>query len=356
MTDLVYVLFFIFFTIALFSIGMVMYTRFKDFKEFRGDKFVETPLAKFLINSVLPPSGSKTEFKYKDYLYVLNRNLTFRDFYFAKIIALVIGVLVGIAIVVTNVKLSYDDCFQISKDVPILMTSSEYKELSNGLSFDNSDADVKLLENNVGSLSTEVSRSKFEPLNAKTCYKYVCNMHDEVSGCFGVGDIAMLLLIPFLSWMIPNFVISGLFKYIQGNALCEYDNLETTISIMRNDKIERIIDALEQDSLYYRNMFYDFEDLYEANPDDAFAVIEQHGEFPNNFKRLIRYLEMLHSQGPEYIKNIIDSNKQQTEQELYDKLMAITNKRLSRLKLICTISFCLAIFRVIVTLFSSVVN
>ena len=350
---MIYIVFVIFSIISLSSIGMVIYIKFKDLKEFRGDRFVETPVARFLINLVIPKRGSDLELKYKDYLYTLNKNVTLRDFYFIKILAVFIGIIISIAICVTNVRMSYNDCFKVSKKIPIEMTSSEFESLSKDLKFDGSDSDKKILESNIRSLPDKESQYKFETLKIDTCYKYVSNMNDETSGCFGFIDFILVFGIPAFFWSIPNLIVSGLYKYLRNNSLFEYDSLETTISIMRNDKIDRVLEALEDDALYYRNLFYDFDDLYEASPADAFAVIEQHDEFSDNFKRLIRYLDMLYTQGPDYIRNIVDSNKKQTEKELKDKLMNLTNKRLRRLKLVCTISFCLSLFRVIMTLLSA---
>lgn len=350
----------IFYIILLLSIlviilfGLAFYERYKDLKELRGDSLEDSSIISGLINKFLPPNGSKMNLKIKDYLFIINDDVTIKQFYFLRMITSVIGLVIGVLIVITNVHSAYTEAFTISKNVPIEFTYNSYKTLSEGVTFNesNKELDTKIIASNSSLVEDEELRKTYLATSSDKLYKYLVEINKGMDSLFGLLDVLIILIAFLVGGQIPYLVLVFLYKTMNENSLLEFDDLETDIAILSDQKVDDILKVLQTNALYYRNMFYEFGDIYDRSPRDAYEMCESRPEFPDRFKRLVRYLSMLESHGTTYVKNNIEANKKQTEEDVFDRLHILSNRRCKRLKNLCVIAFLLAISRIIVVLFT----
>lgn len=344
------------FTLSI-SLGIIsFYYRFKDLKEFRDDRMVEAPGIRHLLDAIVPSEGTKEYLVYSDYIYILYNRSNIRDFFLLKIIILLITLVLSFTVVGTNMLKDFTEAFAVNEQLPVSVTYEEYSHLSSGITFQEASyqRDKETIEMNIKTYKGKES-SYIENVNVEDSYLHLQVIKSRLDKVFGILDIITILIFIVVGWKSPDWILKFCYNLLEGNKLFEYDTLETNISIHAEKPVSEILDILKIESKYYKNILYEFYNIYENNSEIAYNLVEYRQEFPKDFKRLIRYLSMIDSQGPDYVRDIIDSNKKQTEEEIYNLLRRNTKKKLQKLQLICTGAFILAITRIIISLFSVVV-
>ena len=351
---MIYYIIFVLAVLVVSLFGLAFFERYKDLKEFRGDSLEDSSIISRILERIIPPSGTRMNLRIRDYLFIINDYISIKQFYFMRLITTLVGVLVGVMIVLTNVYTSYTAAFEVRKDVPIEFTYQSYKTLKSGLTFieDEKERDTNLIKSNLSLVKEEELVDLYSGTNSEKLYTYLFEINKEMNSLVGPFDFLILFLIIVVGFQLPYLILVFLYKTMRENSLLEFDDLETDIAILSDQKVDDILKVLQTNSMYYRNMFYEFGDIYDRSPRDAYEMIESRPEFPDHFKRLVRYLSMIESHGSLYVKNNIEANKKQTEEDVFDRLQMLSSRRCKRLKNLCVVAFLLAISRIIIVLFT----
>lgn len=348
-------LFYLIFSLSLIGVFFLIksiYESYKSNREFRGDSITDVKWIKNLISSITPREGTIKHLKYDDYMFILDRKKSIKDLYFYKLIALLLGFLISLAIVSTNIYDRYSNSFEINEKLPIEISKDDYKILSDGLVFNDSEEDREALECNIDHIYDTTDRERYESTPPKLMYKYVSNIHDSLSSIVKLSDFLVVVIMSFIGWVFPSLVVSRLFKSLENSVLLEYNDLETIIYMIADQNTNKIIQALEDRSVFFNELFYEFKIAYKLHGVDAYKMFAEYSTFPEEFLRLLRYLDMIDSSGSKDVRRMIEANKTISEDRIFDEKQRLTSKRLGRLNRICIISFILGAARLCWTLFS----
>lgn len=342
-------------TIAIILLCVSWYMIRKDEKIFTGRGLREGLLMRKIIDALVPPPNSDKDYTWKNIISILNSRMSIRDIYFARIVSTLCAFLIGMAIVITNVANRYDSAFELSPRMPVRFTSSDYKILTGGISFteDSKLTDEKEIVSNINLLEDPESRRIYSNLSKESLYNYSKIIHDELSNLFGLFDVLLIILVTIFGWLIVPVFLKSCFRILANNELFEYDNLETEIVMSAEQPIIIILSDLEKSALFYREMIYRFRTIYADSPKKAYDMVFSRREFPEHFKKLIRYLNMIEINGPTYAKKQIISTKKITEEDVYTQLRKINRRKIRNLNIITTVAFLLSFARVLYVLFSS---
>lgn len=329
------------------------YLSYRDNKFFRGDRVIESPRISKLLDAISPDSDSAKSRILDDYCYVVDSNWSVRDLYFIKSICLVLGLVIGLSIAVTNTVTRYNDVFSVDVEVPIEIGSSDYKILSDKLTFNEKDltSELSTVDNNISKIENSASQRRYTSTNHYNIYKYLTVMHKKLGRTFNILDWVLVIVLTVLGFKLPTMVLKFLFKTMENNLLFEFDDLETTLFMLSDEPVHDVLLEMENSSLFMRQLFYDFSLFYKQSAKDAYRLIESRPEFPEEFKRLIRYCNMIDTSGPNYMRTVILASKENTERSIFAALDKRNRKKMSKIKAVCTVCFLIGILRLILTLF-----
>lgn len=341
--------------VAVILLFTAWYLTKRDEKVFTGKGLKESFFMRHLIDSLLPAKKSTKEYKWKNMITILDNNLTIRDILFARIVATMCAFVIAIAIVFTNVITRYDKAFEISTEVPIQISNSDYEILVKGLTMKpiNRQFEEVELYSNIGRIEAPETKELYSSIRASSLYDYCYSIHQDLSSLFGFIDVVLVLGLTWLGWICIAFIFKACFNLLVSNELFEFDNLETDIAMMSDLPIMIILQDLEKTSLFYREMFYKFRTVYADSEIRAYEMVFNRREFPEHFKKLIRYLNMIDLNGPVYAKKQIMSTKSITEKDVLESLKLSNRKKIKVLNIITTVAFMLGFIRVLFVLFSS---
>ncbi|MNN10185.1 hypothetical protein D3C81_1231020 [compost metagenome] len=211
-----------------------------------------------------------------------------------------------------------------------------------------------IIEGRISSMTGE-SLEKFKSLDKETVYKYIQILNNNVHKIFGVLDVMLFLLIPFLAWVLPSELLKFYYKYLESNTILEFDDLETYIYINSEKHVIDLIDILIEHSSYYKEMFIEFKTIYEENQSDSYTLIAERPEFPFRFKSLISYLNLMDSSVPTQVLAAIEANKTTTHDDIMRLLYREDNAKKKRLLRLATVAFILSIVRLLLSLVLSAI-
>lgn len=338
--------------ISVVSFGYSYFQRQRDNRVFTGTTFVEGPVIKRLIDLVLPKEGTNNYIKMSDYMFVLDSRRSIRDVYLLKIICFACSIVIALSITVTNVINRRADALYVTTEMPISMTMEEYEILSQNVDFNTIKPETQndIIKSNIGLIESKENAKKLNGINPEDLFSYLSIIHKSLSTTFGLLDIFIFLAILFVGWKIPSWAVIGMTSMLTSKELFEYDDLETDILMMSDQQVYQIIEALEKGSLFYREFFCRFRELYTENPEKAYQLVSSRHEFPEHFKKLVRYLNMIEVDGPNYVKVVIKSNKETTKEDVYYELRRIDKKREAILNVMIVAAFFLGLGRVFISL------
>lgn len=339
--------------IALMLILWSSISSYRSNRRFVGGEFSETPIIRHLINRILPKEDSNLYMRYSDYMFCLDSRRTIRDLYMYKILCTVGALLIALSIISTNFYIRYKNSYNVSGELPITITSEDYKHLSEGIDFNNENAiDVNqdILKSNITLIQDDTSRKRFENTPIKSLYMYVGRIHASLNNILRITDLFIVLGIVIFGWFLPSIIVKILFSQLEGNELLEADDLETDIYMSAESHMYDILESLINNSMFYCEMFNEFYLLYKDNAKSAYDMVACQPEFPDNFKGLIRDLNLIDSESADKVRVRIKANKQNTEDKIFRDMQIKTRKKLTKLNILCVVGFVLSCLRVMISL------
>lgn len=358
---MIYIFLFLMF-VGISFILLASFIHFKDKKQFRGDKLSETPIFKKILDSIAPSEKSQ-EYKTKSNLiFVFNRNFSVRDFYFAKIFIFLGAVVLSVVIIASNMFTRYEEALDVSSKTSITISSSEYHDLTAGLRFVSKSKnskdyhnDLSVLDANISTLKDSDSREKFNKLSVTNLYQILTDVNDKMGDVFSFLDIALVLGLLVLAWVGPDEILKRAFKSLAGKSVFEFDELQSTIMLNTHLQTIDLLEVLIENASYYRNILREFRDSYEADPKKSKELVMFGNTFTSNVKELVRYLDILDTEGPEACKFLVSVKKEQGQQLIKRTRENLIRARRKKVKLLCIIGFLLVVVRVVVSLFAGAV-
>lgn len=358
---MIYIFLFLVF-IGISLILLASFIHFKDKKQFRGDRLSETPIFKKILDNIVPNEKS-AEYRIKSNLiFVFNRNFSVRDFYFAKIFIFLGAVVLSVVIVASNMFSRYEEALDVSSKTSITISSSEYNYLVSGLKFVSKSEsmkdyhnDLSVLDANISTLPEEDSREKFSKMSTTNLYQILEDVNDKMGDVFSFLDLILVLGLLVLAWVGPDEVLKRAFKSLAGKSVFEFDELQSTIMLNTHLQTLDLLEVLIENASYYRNILREFRDSYEADPKKSKEVVMFGNTFTNNVKELVRYLDILDTEGPEACKFLVSVKKEQGQQLIRRTREALIKSRRNKVKVLCIVGFLIVVVRVIVSLFAGAV-
>lgn len=341
--------------VGIISFGVSFFQNQQNNKTFTGSGFSEGFLMRRLIDKVLPSENSSKFVHFSDYVFVLDSTKGIRDVYLLKIISLVCSVFIAFSVITTNVLLAKSSALAVTEKVPISVTADEYKLLIDGVDFKSITPDLQgtIIKSNIGVLESKETMEKLNQIDPDDLYTYLKEIHNKMSSVFGLSDIVIFIALLVVGWNLPSWLVNALTGLVMSRELFEYDNLETDVLMLCDQQVFLILETLEKNSMFYREFFFRFRQQYTENPDKAYALVATRHEFPEHFKKLVRYLNMIEQDGYDYVKLIIESNKETTKDDIYRELVRVDRKRVSVLNILISVAFFLGLGRVFMTLLTA---
>lgn len=337
-------------------IGYSQYQRFKENRIFSGKGPRESLFVRSLVSAFMPPKNSKSYLVMEERLFILDPYLKVRDIVLAQLIGGIMAFILGIAITGTNVYLRSENAYQGNSKVPITLSKEEYEQITNGVTFDPNykKMDISIINNN---LKTITNRSTLEILSSsgeENLYEYLSNVDNTLSHLLKPQDLFLLAIMAVVGFFLPKMFMNFLYNTLRSNELKEFDALETTVYMMSTRPVYDILRDLEEQAMYYSSMIYKFRIVYERSHETAYEMVAGNIEFPDNFKRLSRYLNIIETSGAESARVAIEAHKTTTEERIFAVQQAIIRKRMFALKLITMMAFILAFIRVMVSMLAGI--
>lgn len=339
--------------IVIILLFIALYLRGTAERHFAGRSITEGGLTKKLIDSFMPPKSSASYITQDDMLYILDSSKSLRDLYFLKIISVIAFTLIGVAITITNIGIRKDEAFKVSTDMPISISESDYEVLTKGVLFTQGDEkyDYRILRQNSKSLENKDTVTVLENTTDADMYNCMSIINNRLNTIYSWLDPLIILLFILFGGLAPGFILKRVFILLASKTLFEFDNLETLILMNCDEHIEYLLLDLQHNSLFYRTFFYNFRLIYNDSHEQAYSTVANRKEFPERFKKLIRYLNMLETNGPNNTRIHILNNKDLTQEDVFDELMKTNRKKIKVLNIICGISFMLGFVRLFLSLF-----
>ena len=339
--------------ISLFGVECVRLS--KRNKMFSGTGFVEGPLMRKLVSLVMPKENTSEYLKLDDYVFVLDSKKTVRDLYVIKIICVFCSFLVAISITATNVYNRKSLAFSVNTSMPINITQDDYDLLIKGVNLNSNDTDLQaqIVKENIGTINNPTTVERLNTTSASDLLTYLQVINKRLNSVFSIIDILIFIGIVVFGWFITNFMLNWLVGIIMGRELFEYDDLETDILMLSDQQVFIILETLKKNSMFYREFFCKFRELYIESSQKAYELVASRREFPEHFKKLIRYLNMIETDGPEYVKLVISSNKETTNEDIFRALWRQDKNRVRTLNILVGISFFSGLIRIVLSLIMS---
>lgn len=338
--------------IAVIFFVLSKYSKFKDLQGFGGFSVDNTKIIKKLVNAIMPKENSDDYRVKSNMLFVLDSKMTVKTFYFIKLIVLVLGLVLSIGIISTRVYESYSASFDVSKYVSCDISKDEYDVLSKDLTYSNKNdsiEDKKILIRNLSNLNSP-HKAAIASSDTDKLYKAICNIHSSLNRVVSISDLLILCLVMLLSWVIPDVVLRKSYSFLSEGSFREYDYLLSYLLVSRNEDTETILRNLTNSSKYYTNFFREYANAYEASSTTAYEFISSRPEFPSLFQQLVRYVDLLDSEGSKNLEVVVSAKKDQNQDDIMEDQMRITRKRVNLVSRLFTISFIVCIFRVLISM------
>lgn len=346
-------LFIILITLGLLFFCLSRYTKFKDLQGFGGFSVENTRIIKKIIEKIMPAENTRQYRLKNNYLFVLNSDISIKDFYFAKLIILVLGFTLSIGIVATRIYKSYENCFDVTKYVSCDITRDDYNVLSKDLTFpkgkDKINEDKKILVSNLSNLNSD-NKGAIKASNTDKLYDAVKSIHSSLTGVVSFSDILIVFLVLALSWWIPDLVLQKAFMFLADGSFREYDYLLSYLLVSRNEDTESIIRDLTNSSKFYTNFFREYANAYETSSDNAYEFVSSRPEFPVHFQQLVRYIDLLDKEGVDTLEMVVSAKKDQNQEDIELNQRKIIKKRVKFVSRLFTVGFILGIARVMAAL------
>lgn len=336
-------------TVALLGFGFSYYDKIKQNLVFTNSKFRESYLMSKLVDGLIPDKKSGKYIKYEDYIFVLDSSKNIRDLYLWKVICATISIIVGVCICITNVHDRTTKALTACSDAPITLTLDQFNTLTDGVDLKSitPSSQTNRLSNNIGRLKDDDLQSRLRQTRIESLFEYLQYQNNQLNGKFKIFDIAILALIIAFGWTLPNLIVSGVVKILLSNELVEFDTLESDILMMSDRQVIDILLELEKDSLFYREMFYNFRLQYSSDPQRAYQLVSDNKEFPEMFKKLIRYLNMIERDGDDYVNMVITTSKKNTRDTIEDSIKRQSRKQMTIINGLVTTGVILAVVRLV---------
>lgn len=352
-----YILYFFLFCLILGIIifGFELFRIQKLNKVFSGIGFMEGPFMSRLINSVIPKEESGQYLKLDDYIFVLDSKKTVRDFYAIKIICVFCAFLIAISVTLTNVYDRKSGAFSVNESMPINITQDEYDLLVKGVNLQSNDltTQAEIVKENIGTIDNQETITRLNKTSAGDLLTYLKVINSKLTHVFGFLDILIFVGLVVVGWLISDFILKWLVGMLVSRELFEFDDLETDILMLSEKQVLIILETLKKNAMFYREFFCKFKDLYTESPKSAYELVAARKEFPEHFKKLVRYLNMIETDGPEHVKLIISSNKETTNDDIFKALRRQDKRRVRTLNILVAISFFSGLLRIIIALIQS---
>lgn len=344
--------------VSIVTFGIEVFHAQKLKKVFSGAGFVEGPFMRRLVDRMLPDEKSRLYTKLSDYVFVLDSRKSIRDVYVIKIICFACSILIGLSITATNIYNRRADAFYVTNKVPIQLTIDEYNALIVGVDLKSNDVEKQaiVVKSNIGVIENQQTADKLSKVNSADLFGYLQIIHGKLTSVLGIGDLIVFIAILIVGWNVTQWIITWIISLLISRELFEFDDLETDILMMCDSQVVLILETLEKNALFYREFFSKFKDLYIDNSETAYTLVATRHEFPEHFKKLVRYLNMIEKDGTDYVKLVINSNKETTHEDVYSTLYRQRKKHVQILNIMIAVSLFLSLGRVVVSLISSVVK
>ena len=341
-----------FLTIGLILIGYSIIIGYKGARDFRGDSFRETPFVKTILDAIVPSAGTSKYIKYDDYIFILDSRKTIRDLYLYKVVLGVIAVIIAFAVVGTNVYTRYEQAYAVTEERPISISPELYGILSQDLTFDKNqlELDYGTLKSNISMIESTEEKVRMQNTQLPALYSYISSIHSDLSSAVQIWDFLIIIGIIFVGWNIPNWILVFLYKMLETDKSFEFDSLETDIYLMSNEHVYRLLETLESSAMYYKEIFYHLRMMYYSDREDMYNLVATRREFPGDLQQLMRYVNMVETMGPDYVRTVISSNKRNTQERMFMLKAAVVHKRLNRVNVICTIAFVIGALRLLLVI------
>lgn len=335
-----------------FGLAMIGYSAilgYKGARDFRGDSFKETPFIKTILDAIVPSMGTSKYIKYDDYIFIIDSRKTIRDLYLYKIILVIVTFIISLAIVGTNVYTRYEQAYAVTEDRPITITPELYETLSQDLTFEESqlEIDYGTLKSNIYLIDNTEEKMRMQNTPLQALYSYVKMTHDDLSDAVQIWDFLIVVVLSIVGWNLPNWILVFLYKMLETDKSFEFDSLETDIFLMSNEHVYKLLEAVESNAMYYKEIFYNLRMLYYSDRDTMYDLVATRREFPGDLQQLIRYINMVETMGPNYVRTVIAGNKRNTQERMFMLKAAVVHKRLNRINVLCTVAFVVGAIRLL---------
>ena len=301
-------------------VGYLLYAEYSDDLRFRGETFRESRGVDAILNLIIPKDTRILDnrlfrlFGSEETLMDSNGNFTkkgssIKSFYVAKLLCLVCSFVLAFAVMYTNFFNNRIKVFEQRRDIPFLITESDYKILTNDLSFQKLDYvdDLKKLSEAKKYVKDPV---EYLPVDLELLYNVLSSMNKDYNSAFGLGVISSGLLIVLMGWFLPNMFVSFTHNLMIKNSDLEFSKLEGYIYINCHKRVSEIIRGLCQESIFYKTQMEAFRLRYQEDRILSYDLILQEKQLSENFRTLINYLKLLEDSDVEFIRESIRVNQE----------------------------------------------
>lgn len=297
-----YVLVIIFIIIML--IGYLFYSEYRDNIVFRGERFRESYGVKRLLDFIIPNDTKVIDNR----LFYVFGDTTVRDFYVVKLLSLVCSVVIAFSVAYTNYLNSRIETFENPKNLPYSIEEHDYNVLIKDLTFEQIDrqADLEILNRNI---KYSENYSRYLLTSVDLLYDALIDMDYKLANAFGLPEIILVIMIILGGWCLPNGILKLLFSMLKMDMSYEYAKLESYVYLNCDNRVENILSGLVNESLVYRELFKAFLLRYREDRVQSYKLVLGEPTFPQEFKTLIEYLNLLENGNPNSVKNKITVNR-----------------------------------------------
>lgn len=338
-----YVLIIIFIIIAL--IGYLFYNEYRDNIVFRGERFTESYGMKRLLDFIIPNDTKVIDNR----LFYVFGETTVRDFYVVKLISLTCSVVVAFSVAYTNYLNNRIEAFENPKNLPYSIEEHDYNVLIEDLTFEQIDrqVDLEILNRNI-KYSENYSRYVLTSLDL--LYDALVDMNFKLYNAFGLSEMILVVIIILSGWCLPNGILKLLFNMLKMDMSYEYAKLESYVYLNCDNRVENILSGLVNESLVYRELFKAFLLRYREDRVESYKLVLGEPTFPQEFKTLVEYLNLLESGNPESVKNKITVNRKNYLNKLKFEIRKSANTKKDILYVICVGTVVVSLVGVLVAL------
>lgn len=344
----------VWFAALLCILGYVQYTKIRENKIFSGKGTKESLIVRVMVSAFMPNKNSKKYRNIENKLFILNPYSSVRDIVLMQVIGGVIAFILSLAITGTNIYLRQENAYAGNSKVPITLSKEEYNQVVSGISFDPTfkKQDLEVISNNIKTLTDSTTMDILTSSGEENIYEYLNEVNYTLNHLLKPQDFILVVIMIVIGFFIPLWVMNFLFSAIASNELIEFDTLETLVYMMCTRPVYDILRDIEEQSLYYSSMTYRFRMVYERSHETAYEMVAGNQEFPANFKRLCRYLNIIENSGAESARVAIEAHKKVTSERIFTAQQRIIRKRMFVLKALTMFAFILAFLRVLTSMLS----